>query len=191
MKIKFFKTPLQFRKWLDAHHDKSNELLVGFYKKNSGKQSISWPEAVDEALCFGWIDGIRKSIDETSYMIRFTPRKSRSTWSAVNIKRVGELSKIGRMNPSGLKTFNERDQKRSVQYSYEQKNKKLDTTYEKKLRANKKAWNFFRAQAPWYQRTATWWIISAKREETRLKRLSILINDSEKDKRIPPLRRES
>ena len=191
MKIKFFKTPGQFRKWLEVNHDKSKELLVGFYKKDSGKQSINWPEAVDEALCFGWIDGIRKSIDETSYTIRFTPRKPRSIWSAVNIKRAAELSKIGRMHDSGLKTFNERDQKKAVQYSYEQKNKKLDPTYEKKIKANKKAWRFFQAQATWYQRTSTWWIISAKREETRLKRLNILIDYSEKNKTIPPLTRES
>ena len=191
MKIKFFKTPGEFRKWLEVNHDKSKELLVGFYKKDSGKQSINWPEAVDEALCFGWIDGIRKSIDETSYTIRFTPRKPRSIWSAVNIKRAAELSKIGRMHDSGLKTFNERDEKKAVQYSYEQKNKKLDPTYEKKIKANKKAWRFFQAQATWYQRTSTWWIISAKREETRLKRLNILIDYSEKNKTIPPLTRES
>ena len=191
MKIKFFKTPDQFRKWLEVNHDKSKELLVGFYKKDSGKQSINWPEAVDEALCFGWIDGIRKSIDETSYTIRFTPRKPRSIWSAVNIKRAAELSKIGRMHDSGLKTFNERDPKKAMQYSYEQKNKKLDPTYEKKIKANKKAWRFFQAQATWYKRTSTWWIISAKREETRLKRLNILIDYSEKNKTIPPLTRES
>ena len=114
MKIKFFKTPLQFRKWLEAHHDKLKELFVGFHKKNSGRQSITWPEAVDEALSFGWIDGIRKKIDESSYLIRFTPRKPRSIWSAVNIRRIAELSKNGRMHHAGLKTFNERDQKRSV-----------------------------------------------------------------------------
>jgi len=188
-KITFFKSPSELHKWLEQHHAKAQELWVGFYKKSSGKPSITWPEAVDEALCFGWIDGVRKSIDDISYTIRFTPRKSRSIWSAVNVKRAQALTNMGLMQPSGLTAFQARDQDRSGVYSYEQKSHQLDDLYEKKLRANKKAWDFFQAQAPWYQRAARWWVISAKKEETRLKRLATLIEDSAHGRTIAPLTR--
>src|SRR5713226_7288990 len=166
----FFPTPSDFRAWFEAHHDKFHELFVGFHKKSSGKASITWPESVDAALCFGWIDGIRKSIDETSYTIRFTPRRPTSTWSAVNIKRVQQLKEMGLMHPSGLKASAARSAKKSAIYSYEQrKTARFAREQDKQFRANKAAWEFFRSQAPSYQRVATYWVISAKREETKLK----------------------
>lgn len=187
--ITFFKTAGDFRDWLEQHHVEAQELWVGFHKKNSGKASITWPEAVDQALCFGWIDGIRKSIDETSYKIRFTPRRPGSTWSAVNIQRATELINTGLMQPAGLNAFEERDQKRSGTYSYEQEIHELDEVYEKQLRANHKAWEFFQAQPPYYRRAASWWVTSAKKEETRLKRLATLIEDSAHGRTIAPLTR--
>jgi uncharacterized protein YdeI (YjbR/CyaY-like superfamily) len=189
MKIKFFKSPSEFRKWLEANHDKSQELWIGFYKKGSGKPSITWPEAVDQLLCFGWIDGVRKSVDDISYTIRATPRKPRSVWSTINLKRAQELIKMGLMHPAGLQVFQSRDPKKSGLYSFEQRPQQLEAKYEKQLRANKKAWEFFQAQPPWYQRTASFWVISAKKEETRLKRLTTLIEDSAQGRSIAPLKR--
>ena len=190
MKPEFFPTPSDLRNWLAQQHDHTRELWVGFYKRNSGKPSITWPEAVDVALCYGWIDGVRKSIDEISYTIRLTPRNLRSTWSAINIKKVRKLTKLGLMHPAGLKAFHSREKDRSAIYSYEQRhNVKLDAPYEKKLRANKKAYEFFQAQAPWYQRTSTFWVMSAKKEETRLKRLATLIACSQDGRTIKPLTR--
>jgi uncharacterized protein YdeI (YjbR/CyaY-like superfamily) len=190
MKPRFFATPAAFRTWLQQHHTQSKELWVGFYKKDSGKPSITWPEAVDQALCFGWIDGVRKSIDFVSYVIRFTPRKPSSTWSAVNIARAKELAAQGLMSPAGLSAFDKRSDERSAIYSYEQrKSAKLEDAHEKKFHANKTAWDFFQSQPPWYRRTATYWIISAKREETRAKRLATLIECSERQKPVPPLER--
>ena len=181
----FFKSPLEWRQWLKGHHANTQELLVGFYKKTSGKPSITWPEALDEALSFGWIDGVRKSLDADSYTIRFTPRKPRSIWSVVNIKRAKELIKKRLMRPAGLNAFQERVKEKSGLYSFEQKKKpKLDELYEKKLRVNKKAWTFFQTQAPSYQRKASWWVMSAKKEETRLKRLATLIEDSQHGRRL-------
>jgi len=185
----FFSIQQELRNWFKNNHDKVQELLIGFYKKNSGIQSISYQEALDEALCFGWIDGIRRSIDEISYTIRFTPRKPKSSWSIVNIKRVIDLKKLGRMQLPGLKTFEARDQEKSERYSNERKMVKLDPSYEKKLKANKKAWDYFQSKPPSYQRPAMWWIMSAKQEETRLKRLAKLIEDSENGRTISPLTR--
>jgi uncharacterized protein YdeI (YjbR/CyaY-like superfamily) len=191
MKPKFFPSPSAWHAWLDEHHEKQDELLVGFYKVGSGKASITWPEAVDGALCFGWIDGVRKSLGESSYVIRFTPRRAKSVWSAVNIKRVAELSASGLMRPRGVQAFELRTGNRSEIYAYEQrKGAKLEGAYEKQFRANQKAWKFFQAQPPWYQRTASWWVISAKKEETRLKRLGQLIEDSENARTIRELRRK-
>ena len=179
-KLTFFSTPAEFREWLEAHHDKLSEQLVGFHKKDSGKPSITWPESVEVALCFGWIDGVRKSIDETSYMIRFTPRKPTSTWSAINTKFARELTKKRLMHPAGLKAFAARSAKKSAIYSYEQRQSAQFTRQQaKQFRANKAAWEFFRSQPPWYQRVTTYWVISAKKEETRLKRLSLLIGNSQ------------
>jgi uncharacterized protein YdeI (YjbR/CyaY-like superfamily) len=188
MKVKFFKTPADFRKWLAAHHARETELWVGFYKKDSGKASITWPQSVDEALCFGWIDGIRKNIDEVSYKIRFTPRKQRSTWSAVNIKRVPELTEQGLMEEAGLKAFAARQENRSGIYSYEQRSPEPPAQYAKKLKKNAAAWKFFQAQPPSYRKAVNWWVVSAKQEETRLKRLHKLIEDSAAGQRIPQFR---
>jgi len=187
MAITFFKTPAEFRTWLKKNHAKVPELLVGFYKKHSGKTSITYPEALDEALCFGWIDGVRKSIDEISYTIRFTPRKPSSNWSSVNLKRVGELTQLGRMQAAGLKIFAERDQKKSGVYSYETRPRQLEGHYAEKFQANPGAWDFFQAQASSYQRTAIWWIVSAKQEETRLKRLAKLMAASAQGQRLAEL----
>jgi uncharacterized protein YdeI (YjbR/CyaY-like superfamily) len=190
MKPRFFPTPSKWRAWLQQHHTHSQELWVGFYKKDSGKPSITWPEAVDQALCFGWIDGVRKSIDSVSYVIRFTPRKPSSTWSAVNIARSKELAAQGLMSPAGLAAFDKRSDEKSAIYSYEQrKSAKLEDVHEKKFRANQRAWDFFQSQPPWYRRTATYWIISAKKEETRAKRLATLIECSERHRPVPPLER--
>lgn len=190
VKPTFFPTPAAFRAWFEAHHETTAELLVGFYKTGSGKPSITWPESVDAALSFGWIDGVRRSLGDESYTIRFTPRKPRSTWSAVNIARVAELTKLGLMRPAGLAAFEKRIEAKSAIYAYEQRGTaKLDEAQEKQLRANKKAWEFFQAQPPWYRRTASYWVISAKREETRAKRLATLIEDSAKGKTIGPLTR--
>lgn len=175
MTIKFFKSPGDFRKWLEKHHASATEQWVGFYKKGSGRPSITWPESVDQALCFGWIDGIRKSIDDESYKIRFTPRRSGSIWSAVNIKRVAELTKDGIMSPTGLKAFEARKEYKSGIYSYEQRSAELPPAYERELKKNKAAWEFFHAQPAWYRKQVFWWVVSAKKEETRLKRLEKLI----------------
>jgi uncharacterized protein YdeI (YjbR/CyaY-like superfamily) len=190
MKPTFFRTPPEFRKWLERHHDATPELWVGFHKKGSGKPSITWPESVDQALCFGWIDGVRKSIDDDSYVIRFTPRRPRSTWSAVNVKRMEELTRLGRVHPAGLQAFEARQAHRTAIYAYEHRkeHQKLSPAYQGKLRANKKAWSFFQSQAPYYQRTASRWVMSAKREETRLRRLAALIDDSAHQRRVGPLR---
>jgi uncharacterized protein YdeI (YjbR/CyaY-like superfamily) len=189
---RFFATPAAWRAWLEEHHDNVPELWVGLYKRGSGRPSITWPEAVDGALCFGWIDGIRKSVDGLSYMIRFTPRKPRSAWSAVNITRATDLSKLGLMHRAGLAAFAKRGDEKSAIYSYEQrKTAKLPPSYEKQFRKRKDAWAFFQTQAPWYQRTSTYWVISAKKEETRLKRLTDLIAYSARGKAIPPLSRPS
>jgi uncharacterized protein YdeI (YjbR/CyaY-like superfamily) len=182
--IKFFSNPTKFHRWLGKNHDKQSELWVGFYKKHSDKPSITYPEALDEALCYGWIDGLRKSIDGVSYKIRFTPRQAKSTWSLVNIKRVEELKRLGRMRASGLKAFENRDPKRSGIYSFENAPRNLDAAYEKKFQSNKRAWAFFQAQPPGYRRTASWYVMSAKKEETRWRRLATLISESEKGVRL-------
>ena len=183
MKPRFFKTPADFRRWLEKNHAQS-ELWVGFYKKSSGKGSMTYKEALDEALCFGWIDGVRKRFDEEAFVQRFTPRKAKSYWSAVNIKRAGELIGAGRMHDTGRAAFDRRDPDAAERYSFERRNAKLDPAAEKQLRANVKAWPFFQSQAPWYRRVVTHWIISAKRPETRQRRLEILIRDSAAGRRI-------
>ena len=191
-KPKFFATPADWSAWLQQHHASKEELWVGLHKRDSGRPSISWPEAVDGALCFGWIDGRRQSIDATSYKIRFTPRKPRSIWSAINVKRVAELRKLGLMSPAGLAAFEKRDGGRSAIYAYEQrKTAQLPPAYEKQFRKNADAWAFFQSQPPWYRRTSTYWVISAKREETRLKRLATLIDCSAAKRNIPSLTRPS
>ena len=185
----FFSTPADFRRWLQAHHATEKELLVGFYKTGSGKPSITWPESVDQALCFGWIDGIRKRVDDESYTIRFTPRKPTSTWSAVNIKRVEELTQLGLMTPAGLKAFEARRENRSGIYSYEQRTAELPPAYDQVLKANRAAWTFFQAQPASYRKAAMWWIVSAKQEATRFKRLEQLIDLSAHEQQIPQFTR--
>lgn len=187
MKPRFFKTPEAFRAWLEKNHETKQELLVGFYKVGSGKPSMTWPESVDEALSFGWIDGIRRSIDESSYSIRFTPRKPTSIWSAVNIKRVAVLTAEGRMRPAGLAAFARRDEKKSAIYAYERETAALTPELIAALQKDKKAWAYFSAQAPWYRRNVTHWLTSAKREETRQSRLAHLIDCSRRGKRIDRL----
>jgi uncharacterized protein YdeI (YjbR/CyaY-like superfamily) len=184
LKPAFFRTSTELRKWFERNHDTTQELWVGLYKKDSGRPSITWPESVDEALCFGWIDGIRKSVDGISYQIRFTPRRPRSIWSAINIRRAHELKKEKRMLPPGLRAFEARTENRSGIYSYEQQSAALNEPYRGRLEKNKAAWNFFKTQSPSYQKTVGWWIASAKKEETRLKRLEKLIQTSARKKRL-------
>ena len=181
----YFPSPTHFRAWLREHHATARELLVGFHKKSCGEPSITWPESVDAALCFGWIDGVRKNVDSTRYTIRFTPRRPTSIWSKVNIDRVRELIELGLMQPAGLKAFAQRTDEKSAIYSYEQrKNAALGTAYEQTFRKNRKAWDFFQAQAPSYRRVCSWWVISAKQAETRLRRLTQLIDSSAKGRRL-------
>jgi uncharacterized protein YdeI (YjbR/CyaY-like superfamily) len=190
MDTTFFATPAAFRDWLEAYHDSVQELWVGYYKKGSGRPSITWPESVDEALCFGWIDGLRKTIDDVSYRIRFTPRKPRSNWSAVNIRRVAELTAQGRMHPAGLHAFAQRAEAKAGIYAYEQRHTaELDAASEHQFRANAAAWAFFQAQPAGYRRTAIWWVVSAKKEETKRKRLATLIDDSAHGRTIKELTR--
>ena len=187
MKIKFFKSSTECRRWLERNHDKVTELWFGFYKKNSGKHGITYREALDEALCFGWIDGLKKSVDGDSYTYRFTPRKPNSVWSVINTKRADELRKLGRMEAPGLKAFAARDPKRSGIYSFENRPKKLSPDLEKKFKANKEAWEFFVKMPPGYQRLASCFVMSAKKEETRLSRLERLIEASERKMRVGPV----
>ena len=184
MKLSFFRTPGDFRKWLEKRHGSSRKLWVGYYKTSSGRASMTWPESVDEALCFGWIDGLRKRVDASSYTIRFSPRRSASIWSAVNIKRARELTAQGRMRPAGLQAFAKRKENRSGIYSYEQRSATLVEPYAARLKKNRAAWKFFRAQPPYYQKTMNWWVVSAKREATRLKRLKRLEEDSARGRRV-------
>jgi uncharacterized protein YdeI (YjbR/CyaY-like superfamily) len=180
----FFPTPSSFRKWLEENHDKADELLVGFYKVSSGKPSITWSQSVDQAICFGWIDGVRKSIDAESYSIRFTPRKPGSIWSAINIQKVEDLSKKGLMHPRGMSAFKMRKEHKSRIYSYEKPPENLTEQFLKEFQSNKKAWKYFLSMAPSYQRTAIHWVMNAKQESTKIKRLAELINDSEAERKI-------
>jgi uncharacterized protein YdeI (YjbR/CyaY-like superfamily) len=181
---KFFATPSAWRDWLEKHHADHSELLVGFHKKESGKPCITWSESVDQALCFGWIDAVRRNIDENSYSIRFTHRKPVSTWSAVNIRKAGELIAQGLMRPAGLKAFEARREERSAVYSFEQTNIAFTNEQEETFRKNAKAWTFFAAQPPGYRRVMTWWVINAKRAETRVSRLAKLIEESKAGRRM-------
>jgi uncharacterized protein YdeI (YjbR/CyaY-like superfamily) len=191
MRPTFFKTPAAFRKWLERHAETKQELLVGFYKAASGKRSITWSESVDEALCFGWIDGVRKRIDDVSYTIRFSPRRASSIWSAINTRRARDLMDQGRMTPAGQAAFKAKRANTSGVYSYENRPATLVQPYASMLARNAAARKFFEAQTPSYKRTATWWIVSAKKEETRLKRLEELIRLCARAERIPLLRRRA
>jgi uncharacterized protein YdeI (YjbR/CyaY-like superfamily) len=179
MEPRFFKSGAEFGKWLDKHGAREAELLLGFYSLRASKKGITYKQALDEALCAGWIDGLRKNFDEESYTIRFTPRKAKSNWSAINIARVEELKAQGLMKPAGLAAYEKREEKRSRIYSYENQPKALDPASQKRFKANPKAWAFFTAQRPSYQRLTAFWVLDAVKEETRAKRLQTLINDSE------------
>ena len=182
-----FATAAAFRAWLAKHHASSKELFVRCFKTSAGHLGLGHREALDEALCFGWIDGVRRSLDAESFSVRFSPRKPRSKWSLVNIRRVGELEAAGRMRKPGLAVFRARDESDPRRYSFESKPVALDPALEKRLRANGRAWRYFQEQAPWYRRTSSFWVMSAKREETRERRLGILLDCCARGMRIPVL----
>ena len=185
MKVTFFKSQTALRRWLEANHNRASELWIGFYNKQSGKGGLTYREALDEALCYGWIDGIRKKVDEDSDTNRFTPRQPRSNWSLINIQRVEELKALGKMTPPGMLAFEARKAARSGIYSYEQPNRPVfGTTERKQFQANSKAWKFFLSQPPGYQRLASLYVMSAKKEETRARRLARLIDDSANGRRL-------
>ncbi len=184
---KFFRNPADFRRWLERHHASETELWVGFYKKDSGKAGMTYAEAVEEALCFGWIDGLVRGRDTESYMQRFTPRKATSIWSAINLRKVEELKRAGRMAPPGLAAHAGRDPKRTGQYSFENRDVVLSPAFTKRFQAKKRAWAFFEAQPSGYRRIAMFWVMSAKREETRERRFARLVEDSGNGMRIAAL----
>jgi uncharacterized protein YdeI (YjbR/CyaY-like superfamily) len=187
MEPQFFETGTAFRAWLEKERASAAELWVGLYRRRTGRPSVTYPEALDTALCFGWIDGLRKALDGGSYAIRFTPRKPGSPWSTVNIRRVRELSALGLMTEAGLKAFKGRDEHRAALHSQARKTAQLGEEDERTFRANPAAWEFYSRQTLSYRKTAAWWVISAKRDETRHKRLLTLIEESERHRAIPPL----
>lgn len=187
MKVIFFQNQKHLRKWFEKNHKKEKELFVGYYKVASGKSSITWSQSVDEALCFGWIDSLGRRVDEESYCVRFTPRNPKSNWSAINIKKVEYLTKLGLMKPEGLKAFNLRKEEKSKVYSYENSAASFDKSYEKIFRTNNNAWKYFQSTAPSYRKISTRWVMSAKKESTRLKRLNELIQDCAAGKKIKAL----
>jgi uncharacterized protein YdeI (YjbR/CyaY-like superfamily) len=184
VKIKYFKSASEFRRWLEVNHARRSELWVGFFKKDSGQGGLSYAQAVDEALCFGWIDGLKKRVDELSYTHRFTPRKPKSNWSRINIQHVERLNQAGRMTPAGLAAYAAREPERSGVYSFENAPRKLAAADEKQFKTDKTAWAFFQQQPPGYQRLAIWWVVSAKKSETRARRLGQLIAESRKARRL-------
>lgn len=184
MKSIFFTTQEDFRRWLEENHASETEIIVGYYKVGSGKHSMTWSESVDQALCFGWIDGVRRKVDEESYCIRFTPRKAKSVWSAVNIAKVAELMKQGLMMPAGIAAFEKREESKSKIYAYENELKKFSDEFEKRFKANEKAWEFFEKQANWYKKQMTSWVMTAKQEATRQSRFEKLLAASANEKRV-------
>jgi uncharacterized protein YdeI (YjbR/CyaY-like superfamily) len=185
MKPKFFGSQSAFRRWLERNHDKSKELIVGFHKKSAGKETLTYPEALDEALCFGWIDGVRKRVDDESYMIRFSPRKPKSIWSLVNLRHVERLIKSGRMAEPGVRAYESREQKRTGIYSFESAPREFSDELLRRFQRNTRGWNFFQGQPPSFRRTAIFWVTSAKKEETQLRRLEQLIKNCEDGIRDP------
>ncbi|CAN5352714.1 YdeI/OmpD-associated family protein [soil metagenome] len=184
MTLKFFQTQNDFREWLEENHDQETEISVGYYNVKSGKKCITWSESVDEALCFGWIDGVRRKIDAESYSNRFTPRRASSNWSAVNIAKVAELTEKGLMKPAGIAAFEKRKEEKSAIYAYENELKQFSDEFEKRFKTSEKAWNFFEKQANWYKKQMINWVMTAKQEATRGKRLEKLIAESENGKRV-------
>jgi len=187
----FFDSGAHFRRWLETNHQDADELWVGFWKAHTGRGGLTYEEAVEEALCFGWIDGLVKRVDEHAYKQRFTPRRTRSIWSAINIRKVAALRAAGRMAKAGVAAFEGRDPARAKQYSGENRQAVLSSTYEKRFRARQVAWRFFEAQPTGYRRTAMFWVMSAKREETRERRLARLIDDSERGVRVASIAGET
>jgi len=187
IKVVHFKSPHDFRDWLAQNYATARELLVGFYKRSSRKKGATYAQALDEALCYGWIDGVRRLMDADSYMIRFTPRKPRSIWSLVNVRHVERLQKAGKMAEPGLQAFALREKQRTGIYSFEQKRPGLSAKFKKLFRANRPAWEFFSRQARWYQRTAGHWVVRAKQEETRMRRLAKLMEVSAAGRRLDQL----
>jgi len=184
VKIKHFKSASEFRQWLEVNHARVSELWVGFFKKDSGKGGLTYAEALDEALCFGWIDGLKKRVDELSYTHRFSARKPKSNWSRINIQHAERLKKAGLMTRAGLKAYLAREPERSGAYSFENAPRKLPAADEKQFRADKTAWDFFQQQPPGYQRMVIWWVVSAKKPETRARRLGRLIAESRNERRV-------
>ncbi len=187
--VTFFETPAQLRAWFEANHDTATELWIGYHRKRTGRPSVTWQDLVDQELCFGWIDSVRYSLGDYSSAQRITPRRKGSVWSAVNIRRFQELDRLGLVHPSGRAAYEKRDEARSAIYAYENRDRGLDEKRQAAFRKHEAAWKFFESQAPWYRRTAAYWVMGAKREETRDRRLDSLIEHSAKDERIPPLRR--
>ena len=183
--VQFFETPAKLRAWFEKNHDKASELWLGYHLKRSGRPSVTWQDAVDQELCFGWIDSVRYSMDGDRTAQRLTPRRKRSIWSAINIKRFRELDEMGLVHPAGRAAFEKRDEARSRIYSYENRSRGFDTATEALLRKHKRAWKFFEGQAPSYRRVAAFWVMSAKQAETRQRRLAKLIEHSESGERVP------
>ena len=189
MQPRFFAGPDAFRDWLEANHATESEVFVGFYKKHTGRRSMTWAESVREALCFGWLDGLTRRIDDGTYCIRFTPRKPRSNWSVVNVRHVEELLREGRMHPAGIAAFEARARAKTGAYTYENRHAvELGPEQDEQFRANERAWEFFQAQPPGYRQMAIFWVVSAKREQTRARRLATLIDDSAHGRRVAALR---
>jgi len=189
MDARFFASPEEWRAWLEEHHDSEAEVLVGYWKRGTGRPSLTWAESVDEALCFGWIDGVRRRVDDERYCIRFTPRRARSRWSRVNVERVAALTREGRMRPAGTAAFEARTEEGTYSYEQQQREAALDAERERRLRGDESAWGFFSAQPPGYRRAAVHWVMSAKREETRDRRLAQLVESSANGRPVPPLTR--
>jgi uncharacterized protein YdeI (YjbR/CyaY-like superfamily) len=188
MEARFFASPEEWRAWLEEHHDREPEVLVGYWKRGTGRPSLTWAESVDEALCFGWIDGVRRRVDDERYCIRFTPRRPRSRWSEVNVARVAELERGGRMRPAGRAAFAARTEEGTYSYERQQREAALDPERERRLRADEAAWAYFSAQPPSYRRAVIHWVTSARREETRDRRLAQLVECSAQGRPVPPLR---
>lgn len=190
MKVRYFRSPGEFRRWLAQHHADRDELIVGYHKKHTGKPSMTWSESVDEALCYGWIDGIRRKVDEDRYCIRFTPRRPKSIWSAVNLKKMKELIRDGRVQPAGRAIYEARDPSKEERYSFEQEAVALAPEYERKFKRSRRAWRFFSETLNLgYRKQSIHWVMSAKKTETRERRLGILIESSAEGRKVPQLRK--
>jgi uncharacterized protein YdeI (YjbR/CyaY-like superfamily) len=183
--VQFFETPAKLRAWFETNHDTATELWLGYHLKRTGRPSVTWQDAVDQELCFGWIDSVRYSMDGDRTAQRLTPRRKRSVWSNVNMKRYRELEDMGLVHPAGRAAFENRNVARSGIYSYEVRSRGLDAAAQAEFRKHKRAWEFFESQAPSYRRTAGWWVVSAKRDETRQRRLESLIEHSKRGERMP------